>query len=109
MTSIETSLAWILELFHGPFATGLMVLAVAGLGMKMLAGGLSPRQFVPIILGCFLVVGASQLADRFASLPPRSVAVIVPPSAVNDRKELPPAADRERRAQSNPFSPHRAD
>lgn len=50
---------WLTELLSGSVATAICVIAVATLGMMMLSGRISFRRGFQVILGCFLVLGAS--------------------------------------------------
>ena len=86
---------WLVALLSGSLATMLCVIAVALLGMMMLWGRISLRRGMQVVLGCFLLLGASRIASELhviggdlASANPEPV-IITPPAA--SPSPLPPA------------------
>lgn len=56
------ALTWIEGALFGGVATGIAVIAVASIGFGMLAGRISVKRGITILLGCFILFGASSLA-----------------------------------------------
>lgn len=61
---LEPAGGWLVNLITGPAATSLCVIAVAILGMAMLTGRIAPRRGVQVIMGCFVLLGASVMAGQ---------------------------------------------
>lgn len=107
MSAIEASVGWVQSLLFGPVATSFMVLAVASVGMRALTGYCSMRSAAAVVIGCFIMVGASQLGSAFtrspsiSSLEPEIIEVRELPSRTNVSRE-PIKAVRS----DNPFSPY---
>lgn len=55
-------MGWLQGTLLGTIATSVAVIAVAWLGMLMLAGRLEIRRGLTTILGCFILFGASAIA-----------------------------------------------
>lgn len=55
---------WTQGVLGGSFATSLCVIAIALLGLLLLAGRLHVRRGVQVVLGCFLLLGAGLLAGE---------------------------------------------
>lgn len=53
---------WLGELLGGELASALCIVAIAMLGMLMLGGRLPLRTGLKIVMGCFLLLGASLVA-----------------------------------------------
>lgn len=58
----EAASSWVTGALSGSLATALCVVAVALLGVLMLRGRLPVRDGVQVVVGCFLLFGASVLA-----------------------------------------------
>ncbi|RZJ19398.1 MAG: hypothetical protein EON91_01555 [Brevundimonas sp.] len=54
---------WIEALLLGPLATSVAVIAVASIGLLMLAGRVNVRRGLTVILGCFILFGAGAIAQ----------------------------------------------
>lgn len=54
---------WIAALATGSLATAVAILAVAAVGLAMLAGRVRWRRGVEVVLGVFVIFGASSLAN----------------------------------------------
>lgn len=63
MSAITALSSWASGLLFGPLATLLAVIAVAWLGFPMLTGRLDIRRGLAVLLGCFLVFGAQDIAE----------------------------------------------
>jgi type IV secretory pathway VirB2 component (pilin) len=59
---------WIQGALGGSLATSLCVIAIAILGLLLLAGRLRVRRGVEVVLGCFLLLGAGLLAGQLQQL-----------------------------------------
>lgn len=71
---------WIAHLMSGQLATTVAILGIAALGLAMLAGQIRWRRGVEVILGAFVIVGASNLAN--GALVPWSTDAIEPRTPV---------------------------
>jgi type IV secretory pathway VirB2 component (pilin) len=54
---------WIEAVFLGSIATTIAIVAIASIGFGMLAGRINVRRGGTILLGCFILFGASTIAD----------------------------------------------
>jgi type IV secretory pathway VirB2 component (pilin) len=63
-----TSSSWVEGVLGGTLATSLCVIAVAILGLLLLAGRLRVRRGTDVVLGCFLLLGAGLLAAQLQQL-----------------------------------------
>jgi type IV secretion system protein VirB2 len=61
-SAILPAVQWIEAIFLGNIATILAIVAVASIGFAMLTGRLDLRRGGTIILGCFILFGASTIA-----------------------------------------------
>jgi type IV secretory pathway VirB2 component (pilin) len=59
---------WTLGVLGGTLATSLCVIAIAILGLLLLAGRLRIRRGMEVVLGCFLLLGAGFMAAQFQQL-----------------------------------------
>lgn len=91
----ESAVGWIEQVLLGELAVGLCVIAIALLGIMMLAGRLPLRNGARIILGCFTLLGApviaADLAQAWRDDEPTSSEPIIVQSDLGAREELPPA------------------
>lgn len=100
--SLASAVLWVQSLLLGKFGTILAILAVAIAGLNMLWGRSSPRDGLRIIIGCFILFGASTIAQGLV----RSVEghsrmnVLPPPEPVSFATQLPMAPH------TNPFDPY---
>ena len=58
---------WVQDIFLGNIATAIAVVAVASIGFAMLTGRVDLRRGGTIILGCFILFGASTIAGGLRS------------------------------------------
>lgn len=81
---------WLITTLAGPLATALAVIAVALFGMRMLGGELALRRGAMVVLGLFLIFGASAIARSLIAVAgpgtepvsPASATIEVPPPAI---------------------------
>lgn len=82
---------WITASLLGSIALALCVLAVASVGLMMLAGRLPVRRGLSVVLGCFVLLGAPVIASAFVAGTQEAIEAPVP--AVIERSDLPPRKD----------------
>lgn len=58
-----TAVQWLQDLLLGPLAISLAIIAVAALGLMMLSGRINIRRGGAVILGCFILFGAANIAQ----------------------------------------------
>lgn len=88
---------WVCTLVTGTPATILATLAVAAIGVLMLQGRLPLRRGVTVVLGCFVIFGASSIADGLMQITEGESSVhqgevIRPPDFVRGEPATPPRA-----------------
>lgn len=60
---IVAALAWLQGTLMGNVATAIAVMAVAAVGLMMLTGRLNWRMGATVIIGCFILFGASAIVS----------------------------------------------
>jgi hypothetical protein len=106
--ALEAALIWIQAALFGPIATILMVIAVAMVGLRLLLGYGSVRNAATVLIGCFILSGASALSSQIASVSSTQPLVISPPPRAPDADRSRPVRDRPANTQVNPFAPYPA-
>ncbi len=88
---------WVEGTMSGPLATTIAVIAIATTGLMMLSGRINIRRGLPVLIGCFVLFGAStiarglQQATNFANQPGVSTSRVErPPIAI---PPLPPTSN----------------
>jgi type IV secretory pathway VirB2 component (pilin) len=88
---LVAAVAWLQDTLLGSVATMVAVIAVAAVGFSMLNGRVSVRHGVTVVLGCFVLFGASAIAagirafvggddtETYAAAPPPAVPELPPP------------------------------
>lgn len=80
------AISWLQDLLLGTVATSIAVIAIAAIGFGMLTGRVNIRHGATVVLGCFILFGASTIVNglRYAAsgvggdtAPP--VVVVAPP------------------------------
>ena len=83
MNAIAAAVNWIQAVMLGTVATTVAVIAVASVGFLMLNGRIHYRRAGEVILGCFILFGASSMAQGIAtflgSSPKGAEATAAPP------------------------------
>jgi type IV secretion system protein VirB2 len=64
---IVAALAWLQGTLMGNVATAVAVMAVAAVGFMMLTGRLNWRMGATVIIGCFILFGASAIVSGIQS------------------------------------------
>lgn len=107
-SAIEPAIIWLAELIAGSFGLVLMMLAIAIYGLGLLSGQLQVKRGVSVVLGCFVLIGASQLSAFLTPDQSRTTysAVSTPPLAVEPEpvRSLPGVAPSQ--SGPNPFAPY---
>lgn len=65
---IADGIGWVQGMAFGSIATTVAVIAVAAIGLAMLAGRLELRRGITVVLGCFILFGAGGVAAAFMGL-----------------------------------------
>lgn len=60
---IVAAMAWIEGTLLGTIATTIAILCIATVGLMMFSGRLDMRRGLVVVLGCFVLFGASTIAD----------------------------------------------
>jgi type IV secretory pathway VirB2 component (pilin) len=88
---LVAAISWLQDVLLGTVATSIAVIAIAAIGFGMLIGRVNIRHGVTVILGCFILFGASTIVNglRYAASgvggydpPPAIVAAPPPPPRV---------------------------
>lgn len=83
---LVAAISWLQDLLLGTVATSIAVIAIAAIGFGMLTGRVNIRHGATVVLGCFILFGASTIVNglRYAAsgvggdtAPP--VVVVAPP------------------------------
>lgn len=66
---LVTAISWLQDVLLGTVATSIAVIAVAAIGFGMLTGRVNIRHGATVILGCFILFGASTIVNglRYAA------------------------------------------
>ena len=102
-STLVSAVDWLQATVLGTLATTIAVVAVAVIGMMMLAGRLPVRRGLTVLVGCFILFGASSIAagiqgiargaGEATSLPPQSQPVSAPPLSTAPTPKMPPGYD----------------
>ena len=91
------AVGWVVAVLIGPLGTSVAVIAVAGIGFRMLTGDASVRQGLRVVMGVFILFGAPLIARGLAELVQggagSSIAVTLPSTAPQARPTNPPGFD----------------
>lgn len=78
---IVATVNWISDLILGPFGTAIAIIAIASIGVAMSMGYASPRAWVRVIAGCFILFGAPAIAQGLITLTYRERTAMPPTMA----------------------------
>lgn len=86
-SALVAAISWLQDILLGSVASSVAVIAVAAIGFGMLTGRVNIRHGATVILGCFILFGASTIVSglRYAAsgagdyAPPPMVVVAPPP------------------------------
>ena len=65
---MPAAIGWIEAVLLGPVGTSIAVIAIAGIGYRMLTGEASVRQGLRVVMGVFILFGAPLIARELAGL-----------------------------------------
>ena len=103
-SSIVASVLWVRGTLLGTLATSVAVLCVAAIGYEILKGRVPVRRLATVIIGCFILFGASDIAAALSALARRE------PASQIDREPPAPAFAAPLRTNSksgsDPFDPY---
>ena len=104
--ALTAALAWLQGTLLGTVATTVAIIAIAAVGFLMLTGRIDVRRAAQVVLGCFIIFGASTIAGGIIGAlqggggePATARSAPPPPPA------LPPAAAVPQASQS-PYDPY---
>ncbi|HYU96191.1 MAG TPA: TrbC/VirB2 family protein [Sphingomicrobium sp.] len=103
--ALTAALAWLQGTLLGTVATTVAIVAVAAVGFLMLTGRIDVRRAAQVVLGCFIIFGASTIAGGIIGAlqggdgEPATARAAPPPPA------LPPPAALQQASQS-PYDPY---
>jgi type IV secretory pathway VirB2 component (pilin) len=92
---LVAAVAWLQGTLLGTVATTLAIVAIASVGLMMLAGRLAIRRGLTVVAGCFILFGASSIVAGLQSAlaaaelaaapdpPPPATPVLPPPPPAN--------------------------
>ena len=66
--AIVASVLWARDTLLGTVATSVALICVAGVGYEVLKGHLPVRRLATVIVGCFILFGASDIAAALSGL-----------------------------------------
>lgn len=66
---LVAAISWLQDVLLGTVATSIAVIAIAAIGFGMLTGRVNIRHGATVVLGCFILFGASTIVDglRYAA------------------------------------------
>lgn len=104
--AIASAAIWLQSTLLGTIATTVAVMAVASIGFLMLAGRIDIRRGAQVVLGCFVIFGASTIANGIfgassGTVPNPDLAQAPPPPPL-----LFPGPPANSKAAASPFDPY---
>ncbi|GAA0302483.1 hypothetical protein GCM10009087_10320 [Sphingomonas oligophenolica] len=69
--AILAGVTWARDALLGTVATSVAVICVAGVGYEILKGRVPARRLATVIIGCFILFGASDIATALSALAAR--------------------------------------
>ena len=106
-TPIGSAVTWLQSALLGSIATTAAVVAVASVGYLMLTGRIDVRRAVQVVFGCFILFGASSIAQGImAGVNGLSTRQAEAPDAVPPLVTAPPAAVPYPQKPPQPFDPY---
>jgi type IV secretory pathway VirB2 component (pilin) len=106
--AIVAAVQWLQQTLLGTVATTIAVISVAAVGLMMLSGRIDLRRSATVILGCFILFGASAIAAGIEGMalggsePADAPAAFEPPPLRIEPP--PPAPPPQPPASSDPFA-----
>ncbi len=100
-STILGALRWVEAVVTGPLATGIAVLAVAGVGLFMLTGRIDYRRGIQTIVGCFVLFGAASISNGIIGYSSLENGTSVP---IQMQMQMAPALPAPKK--SDPYDPY---
>ena len=94
-TSLRDATAWFDVVLAGPLVPAICSIAIAVMGLAMFAGRFNVRRGATVILGCFVVLGASSIAIGLVGRQPASTAAADASIANPPQPQMPQRNDRK--------------
>ena len=96
-SAIVAGVMWVRDALLGTVATSVAVICVAAMGYEFLAGRVSVRRTMTVLIGCFVLFGAPHIATALGAL-----AIRESPSALVGREPAVPLSVAPPRMPSHP-------
>ena len=94
-TSLRDATAWLDTVLAGPLVLAICSIAIAVLGLAMFAGRFDVRRGAAVILGCFVVLGASSTGSGLVGRQSASTAAADASIANPPQPQMPQRKDRK--------------
>lgn len=104
VSAIAAAVQWLQGTLLGTIATAIAVIAVASLGFLLMSGRIDMRRATQVIIGCFILFGASTLASGIVDAVAGSAdhtAILPPPSPLAYTSPAPTPAPK-----ATPYDPY---
>jgi hypothetical protein len=109
MTTIGAASDWILATLSESLATSIITIAVAVFGIALLSGQMRMRRGFALVLGCFILIGASEITRSMIGILSQEPVPPMPLAPVELEITALPPLGPEPAAQpphGNPFDPY---
>lgn len=102
---LVAAISWLQDMLLGTVATSIAVIAIAAIGFGMLTGRVNIRHGATVILGCFILFGASTIVNglRYAA---SGVGGYDPPPVIVAAPPPPPAPRAQPTGVPAPYDPY---
>lgn len=104
--AIAAAAQWLQSTLLGTVATTVAVIAVATVGLMMLSGRIDLRRGASVVLGCFILFGASSIASGIRSVADSAPVPAEPAYRVEPWLPPPPPPPPARPAPAAPSDPY---
>ena len=94
-TPLRDATAWFDAVLAGPLVLAICAIAIAVMGLAMFAGRFDVRRGATVILGCFVILGASTIANGLVGRSTTSTAAADTPIATTPQPQMPQRNDRK--------------
>ena len=102
---LVAAISWLQDVLLGTVATSIAVIAIAAIGFGMLTGRVNIRHGATVVLGCFILFGASTIVNglRYAA---NGVGDYDPPPVIVAAPPPPPPPRVQPTAAPAPYDPY---
>jgi type IV secretory pathway VirB2 component (pilin) len=104
--AVVAAVQWLQYTLLGTVATTVAVISVATVGLMMLSGRIDLRRGASVILGCFILFGASSIASGISSVATGDYVPADPAFAVQPRIAPPPTPTPAPTLPAGPVDPY---